>query len=37
MIQGVGTDIVSVARIDALLHGEGSRFLERWFSPEEIA
>lgn len=37
MIQDIGTDIVSVARIDGLLRGEGSRFLERWFSPEEIA
>ena len=37
MIQGVGTDIVSVARIDGLMNTEGSRFLARWFKPEEIA
>lgn len=36
-IDGVGTDIVSVARIAALLNREGSKFAQRWFSPDEIA
>lgn len=35
-IDGVGTDIVSVARIAALVSQEGSRFTERWFSPDEV-
>ncbi|MGB7963873.1 MAG: holo-ACP synthase [Propionicimonas sp.] len=35
-IDGVGTDIVSVARIAALMSQEGSRFAERWFSPDEV-
>ena len=32
-----GTDIVSVARIAALVEGRGERFLERWFTPAELA
>lgn len=34
---GVGTDIVSVARIAALIREAGSAFLQRWFTPPEIA
>jgi holo-[acyl-carrier protein] synthase len=34
---GVGTDIVSVARIAALLQARGSAFERRWFTPVEIA
>lgn len=37
MCDGVGTDIVSVSRIEALMRDGGSRFLERWFTPVEIA
>jgi holo-[acyl-carrier protein] synthase len=37
MGDGVGTDIVSVARIAALMHEAGSAFLQRWFTPLEIA
>jgi holo-[acyl-carrier protein] synthase len=33
---GVGTDIVAVGRIAALMHDSGTRFLERWFTPREI-
>ncbi|MBN1172113.1 MAG: holo-ACP synthase [Micromonosporaceae bacterium] len=32
----IGTDIVSVARMEALVRAYGSRFLERWFTPLEI-
>lgn len=32
-----GTDIVRVARIAALVDRRGSAFLERWFTPDEIA
>ena len=37
MCDGIGTDIVSVSRIEALMRNGGSRFLERWFTPVEIA
>jgi holo-[acyl-carrier protein] synthase len=33
---GVGTDIVAVGRIAALMHDSGTTFLERWFTPREI-
>jgi holo-[acyl-carrier protein] synthase len=33
---GIGTDIVAVSRIEALIRASGSRFLERWFTPVEI-
>lgn len=33
---GVGTDIVAVGRIAALMHDSGMTFLERWFTPREI-
>ncbi len=33
---GVGTDIVPVARVAALIDGGSSRFLERWFTSNEI-
>jgi holo-[acyl-carrier protein] synthase len=32
----VGTDIVSVARIAALVEARGATFLDRWFTPLEI-
>jgi holo-[acyl-carrier protein] synthase len=34
---GVGIDIVSVARIAALLERYGDRFLDRCFAPSEVA
>jgi holo-[acyl-carrier protein] synthase len=33
----VGTDIVGVSRIAALMRERGTAFLERWFTPREIA
>lgn len=33
---GVGTDIVAVDRIDALMRSYGMVFLERWFTTREI-
>jgi len=35
-VEGVGTDIVAVARIAALMRDRGSAFLERWFTAREI-
>ena len=37
MCNGVGTDIVSVGRIHALIRDTGDAFLQRWFTPLEIA
>jgi holo-[acyl-carrier protein] synthase len=37
VFDGVGTDIVSVPRIEALMRERGSAFLQRWFTPLEIA
>jgi holo-[acyl-carrier protein] synthase len=37
MTSGTGIDIVSVARIARLIGDRGPRFLERWFTPGEIA
>ncbi|GAA0953175.1 holo-ACP synthase [Virgisporangium aurantiacum] len=37
MCDGVGTDIVAVSRIAALIRDRGSAFLQRWFTPVEIA
>jgi holo-[acyl-carrier protein] synthase len=34
---GAGTDIVSVARIANLIQSRGDAFLEKWFTPAEIA
>jgi holo-[acyl-carrier protein] synthase len=34
---GVGTDIVPVARIAALISDHGMAFLERWFTAQEIS
>lgn len=34
---GTGTDIVSVSRIAALVGTAGDRFLQRWFTEDEIA
>lgn len=36
MRQAVGTDIVAVPRIAALIHARGAAFLERWFTAREI-
>jgi holo-[acyl-carrier protein] synthase len=33
---GVGTDIIAVARIAALMRDRGMAFLERWFTAREI-
>jgi holo-[acyl-carrier protein] synthase len=33
----IGTDIVSVDRIDRLVRRRGNAFLDRWFTPAEIA
>lgn len=37
MIAGVGIDIVDIKRIGRLVERHGGRFVERVFSPEEIA
>lgn len=37
MPEGLGTDIVPVARIAALMAGRGAVFLERWFTAREIS
>ncbi len=37
MIQGVGTDIVAIARIERALARHGARFAERILRPEELA
>lgn len=37
MCDGAGTDIISVPRIAALMDRCGNRFLQRWFTPTEIA
>ncbi len=36
MLAGVGTDIVAVARISALIQARGPVFLRRWFTAREI-
>lgn len=36
MCEGVGTDIVPVRRIEALMRDGGASFLQRWFTPDEI-
>jgi holo-[acyl-carrier protein] synthase len=36
MQAGVGTDIVAVARIAALMRDRGTAFLDRWFTAREI-
>ena len=36
MVGGVGTDIVAVGRIAALMRDRGAAFLERWFTAGEI-
>lgn len=35
-LRGIGTDLVAVARIDALLDRHGDRFLARCFRPGEV-
>ncbi len=35
-MDGVGTDIVAVARIAVLMRDRGAAFLERWFTAREI-
>jgi len=37
VIVGVGTDLVAVARFHRLIDRSGRMFLERWFSPAEVA
>lgn len=37
MIRGIGTDIVAVARVEALSASNDGRFLTRWFTPDELA
>jgi len=37
MIVGTGLDIVETVRLRALIERAGMRFVERWFSPGEIA
>lgn len=37
MNAGVGTDIVAVGRIEALMQDRGMAFLERWFTAREIS
>lgn len=37
MTTATGTDIVSVARIARIIETRGARFLNRWFTPDEIA
>jgi holo-[acyl-carrier protein] synthase len=37
VIVGTGIDIISVARVSALLERAGERFIRRWFTDEEIA
>lgn len=36
MLKGVGTDIIAVARISALIQARGTVFLQRWFTAGEI-
>ncbi len=36
MTGGVGTDIVEVSRVTALMRDRGAAFLERWFTAGEI-
>ncbi len=36
-LRGIGTDLVAVGRVEALLGRHGSRFLARCFRPGEIA
>jgi holo-[acyl-carrier protein] synthase len=37
LIVGTGIDIISVARVHALVERMGDRFLRRWFTEEELA
>ena len=37
MTAAAGTDIVSVSRVSGLISRGGTRFLERWFTADEIA
>lgn len=37
MIIGIGTDIINIPRIDAVLTRQGRRFAERILHPEELA
>jgi len=37
MIQGIGIDVVEVARLRASVERRGERFLRRVFTPEEVA
>jgi holo-[acyl-carrier protein] synthase len=35
MVRGIGTDILEVARIEKILEKYGSRFLQKYFTPQE--
>lgn len=37
MTLGAGTDVVAVGRIAGLIQRRGRAFLDRWFTPDEIA
>ncbi len=37
MIVGLGTDVIGIARIAALLERHRGRFLDRWFDPRELS
>lgn len=37
MIVGIGTDIITIARIEAVLARQGQRFAERILHPDELA
>lgn len=37
MIIGIGSDLIDIRRIEKTLHKFGNRFIERCYSPEEIA
>jgi len=37
MIASTGVDIISTVRVHRLIRKYGARFLERWFTPQEIA
>ncbi len=36
MIVGLGTDVVGIARVEALLARHRQRFIDRWFDPREL-
>lgn len=36
MIRGIGTDVIEVARLEAMTASSGERFLTRWFTDREL-